>query len=111
VPAAAKSDVTAIAAGEAQNLALRSDGSIVAWGNSQTTVPFAARSGVVAIAMGAVHSVALKTNGSVVAWGEYDITSDGAGSGCARRVAFSAPDLSAFSRTLISFRAQLRFHQ
>ena len=61
VPVAAQSGVTAIAAGYAHNVALKNDGSVVAWGyngNGQTTVP-AGLSGVTAIAAGVYHTVAL----------------------------------------------------
>ena len=54
MPIAAQSGVVAIAAGEAHNVALQSDGSVVAWGYndfSQTTVPLEAQTGVIAIAV------------------------------------------------------------
>jgi alpha-tubulin suppressor-like RCC1 family protein len=69
------SGVTAIAAGGFHTLALRTDGSVLAWGNNeagQTSVPLAAQSGVKSIAGGGYHTVALKTDGSVVAWGRND---------------------------------------
>jgi alpha-tubulin suppressor-like RCC1 family protein len=52
-------------------LALRADGTVVAWGNNssgQANVP-PGLSDVVAIAAGDQHSVALKSDGSLVAWG------------------------------------------
>jgi hypothetical protein len=64
--------VVAIASGLYHALALKTNGSVVAWGGNgygQATVPTAARSGVVAIAAGGVESVALKSDGSVVTWG------------------------------------------
>ena len=83
--------VVAIAAGATHSLALRSDGTVVAWGyntdgelgdgtttNSPTPVEVqgvggsGTLSGVVAIAGGYDHSVALRLNGSVVAWGDND---------------------------------------
>ncbi|HOG45479.1 MAG TPA: PKD domain-containing protein [Anaerolineae bacterium] len=67
-------DVTAIAAGGAHSLALRSDGSVVGWGDNskgQATVPAAGLSGVVAIAAGHLHSLALKSDGTVVARGDF----------------------------------------
>jgi alpha-tubulin suppressor-like RCC1 family protein len=83
VQVAGLTGVTAIAAGSAHSVALKSDGSVVAWGvnssgqlgngtttqrTSPTTVP--GLTGVVAIAAGLNHTVALKSDGSVVAWGE-----------------------------------------
>ena len=68
----AQSGVTAIAAGDYHTVALKSDGTVVAWGDNgygQTTVPVAAQSGVTAIAAGGYHTVALKNDGTVVAWG------------------------------------------
>jgi len=66
--------VVAVAAGDDHSLALKSDGSVEAFGlNSwgQITVPAGLSSGVVAIAAGQVHSMALKSNGTVACWG-YD---------------------------------------
>ena len=63
----------AIAAGGWHSLALKSDGTVAAWGNKdygQTTVP-ASLTGVIAIAAGFSHSLALKSDGTVVAWGTY----------------------------------------
>jgi hypothetical protein len=73
VPADAATGVTAIAAGNKHSLALKADGSVIAWGegtDGQTTVPAAATTGVTAIAAGAWHSLALKADGSVIAWGK-----------------------------------------
>jgi hypothetical protein len=60
-----------IAAGGSHSLALKYDGTVVAWGynnNGQSSVP-AGLSGVTQIAGGGAHSLALKSDGTVVAWG------------------------------------------
>jgi Regulator of Chromosome Condensation (RCC1) repeat protein/PASTA domain-containing protein len=68
------SGVTAIAAGWSFNLALKGDGTVVAWGCGanadfgQCSVP-SGLSGVKAIAAGEAHSLALRSDGTVVAWG------------------------------------------
>ncbi len=65
------SNVVAVASGYAHGLALRSDGSVAAWGSSssgQTKVP-AGLASVVAIAAGDSHSLALRADGTVAAWG------------------------------------------
>src|SRR5206468_2678291 len=62
----------AVAVGGYHTVALKRDGTAVAWGRNaegQTTVP-AGLSGVVAIAAGDRHTVILKSNGTVVAWGD-----------------------------------------
>ena len=61
----------AIAAVDSHNLALRADGTIVAWGYNvygQTNVPSTATNAV-AIAAGGSHSIALRADGTVVALG------------------------------------------
>ena len=62
----------AIAAGYDFSLALKSDGTVVAWGdnqNGESMVP-GNLTGVMAIAAGDHHSLALKSDGTVVAWGD-----------------------------------------
>jgi len=81
------SGVVAIAAGHVHTLALKSDGTVSAWGlgwwgnlgNGTTAIapaPVAVSglSRVVAIAAGGAHSLALKNDGSVSAWGANDAT-------------------------------------
>ncbi|MBI5383104.1 MAG: hypothetical protein HZA90_00300 [Verrucomicrobia bacterium] len=56
----------------AQSLALRSNGTVVAWGNNfygHTNVPGSATN-VVAVAAGGRHSIALKRDGSLALWGD-----------------------------------------
>ncbi|MGH9838880.1 MAG: PKD domain-containing protein [Blastocatellia bacterium] len=68
------SGVTAISAGGVHSLALKSDGTVVGWGentNNQATPPVGL-SGVVAISAGTFHSLALKSDGTVVGWGSND---------------------------------------
>src|SRR5438874_11198116 len=72
--------VTAVAAGQYHSLALRRDGTVVAWGcganaPGQCSVP-TGLSGVTAIAAGTDHSLALRSDGTVVAWGWLDEAGD-----------------------------------
>src|SRR6266478_5125463 len=65
----------AIAAGGYHSLALKSDGTVLAWGYDsfgESTVP-PNLTGVIAIAGGDVHSLALKSDGTVVAWGDNEL--------------------------------------
>ena len=64
-------NVVAIASGASFSLALKQDGTVVAWGyndNGEISVP-TGLNGVVAIAAGDYHALALKQDGRVVAWG------------------------------------------
>ncbi len=65
------SGVTGIDVGRVHALALKSNGTVVAWGDNsytQTVVP-AGLSGVTQVAAGGYHSLALRSNGTIVAWG------------------------------------------
>jgi hypothetical protein len=68
------SGVVQIAAGSTNTVALKSDGTVVAWGRSDlgmNTVP-SGLSNVVQVAAGWAHALALLSDGTVVAWGgEY----------------------------------------
>jgi len=71
IPAAANSNVKAIACGNRHTVVLKNDGSVLAWGYSsygQCTIPTSANNGVSAIAAGSDHTIALK-GGAVLAWG------------------------------------------
>ena len=65
-------NVVAISLGGQFALALKSDGTVTAWGSNskgQTNVP-TGLNGVVAISAGGSHALALKSDGTVVAWGD-----------------------------------------
>lgn len=72
------SNVVAVAGGWAHDVALKENGTVVAWGNNfsyftntptgQTNVPVGLAS-VKAIGAGWYHSLAVRSNGTVVAWG------------------------------------------
>jgi len=64
--------IVAVAAGYTHSLALKAEGTVVAWGANdfgQTSVS-AAATNVMAIAAGYWHSLALKTDGTVIGWGD-----------------------------------------
>ena len=65
--ALSNSIVTAIAASASHTLALKSDGTVAAFGGGATNVP-AGLSGITAIACGTYHDLALKSDGTVVGW-------------------------------------------
>jgi alpha-tubulin suppressor-like RCC1 family protein len=85
-------NVTAIAAGALHTLALRKDGTVIAWGNNfygQTNIP-AGLSNVVAIAAGNNHCLALKSDGSLAAWGDYGYGQGGVPVGLSNVVAIAS---------------------
>jgi alpha-tubulin suppressor-like RCC1 family protein len=87
-------NVVAISAGTSHALALRSDGTVVAWGDNQfgqTSVPIGL-SNVMAVAAGGTHSLALKKNGSLVEWGDGDNRWIPARAGLSNIVAISSGD-------------------
>jgi alpha-tubulin suppressor-like RCC1 family protein len=70
VPANA-TNVIELAAGDTHCLALRTDGTVVAWGTGgvgQTNVP-PDLTNAVSVAAGSTHSLALRSDGSLAAWG------------------------------------------
>ncbi|MBT9561023.1 MAG: hypothetical protein IV100_33675 [Myxococcales bacterium] len=74
VPAAAQSDVVAVAAGYFTTLALKANGDVVGWGNQgYLSVPPAAQHDVKGIDCGERrYCLALKNDGQVIAWGQLN---------------------------------------
>jgi hypothetical protein len=69
VPEAAKSGVVKVVAAGSDVAALKNDGSVVVWGDTDFgPTPAAAMSGVVSVAVGYDFVVALKSDGSLVSW-------------------------------------------
>jgi alpha-tubulin suppressor-like RCC1 family protein len=85
------SDVVAISASSSSCVALKSNGTVVAWGgNSATHPPPSNLSQVVAISAGGSHHLALKQDGTVVAWGSNQVSLTNVPTGLRGVVAISA---------------------
>ncbi len=83
VPVLGATNIIAISAGYFHSLALKSDGTMLAWGWSgggqigdgsvntaiSTPVPVLGATGIIAISAGGQHSLALKSDNTVLAWG------------------------------------------
>ncbi|GAA4591704.1 hypothetical protein GCM10023194_51660 [Planotetraspora phitsanulokensis] len=93
VKVAGLTGVTQISAGYYHSLAVRSDGTVWAWGDNHsgqlgdgteteraTPVKVAGLTGVTQVAGGVGHSLAVRTNGTVVAWGSDSVGQLGDGS-------------------------------
>jgi len=106
------SGVIAIKGGNGQSLALKSDGTVVAWGRNvfgqlgdgtttQRTTPVQVKdvggvgvlSGVSAISGGELSSAALKTDGTVVAWGQNSLGNLGDGTTTQRTTPVQVKDV------------------
>ncbi len=69
-PSAVVPGVVSAAGGWSHIVALKGDGTVVAWNKDEPPAMVAGLSNVVAVAAGGEHSLALKADGTVVAWGE-----------------------------------------
>jgi alpha-tubulin suppressor-like RCC1 family protein len=66
------SGVVALAAGDSDGMALKSDGTVVAWGQNyagQANVP-GGLGGVIAVSQGLGYDMALKADGTLALWGD-----------------------------------------
>jgi alpha-tubulin suppressor-like RCC1 family protein len=80
--------LSAIAAGEYYSLALKTDGTVAAWGNVPS-VP-SGLNNVKAIAAGYISSLAFKSDGTVVGWGDNSFGETNTPSGLSNVVAVSS---------------------
>ena len=90
----ALSDVVAISGEYTCSLALRSNGTVVAWGSGSSAMYLpAGLSNIVAIDSGDYHSLALRSNGTVVAWGDFSYGQTTVPSGLSNVVAIAGGNL------------------
>ena len=88
-------NVIAVATGDRHFLALKADGTVLAWGdnaNGQTSVP-AGLTNVVAIAGGSAFSLALRGDGTVAGWGDDTYNQTNIPAGMTNVVAITAGGL------------------
>ncbi|MGC3959099.1 MAG: hypothetical protein QM813_14490 [Verrucomicrobiota bacterium] len=91
---AAATNVIAVAAGNSVSLALKADGTLLAWGYTGVTNVPAGLSNVVAIAAGDGQCLALKNDGTLAAWGAptYTTTTTNIPTGLSNLVAIACGD-------------------
>ena len=80
--------LTSVAAGQYYSMALKSEGTVAAWGNAP--VPPSDLADVAAVAAGYIHCLALKTDGTVVGWGDDSFGETNVPLGLSNVVAVSA---------------------
>ena len=83
IPTGILTNVVAITGGAGHSLALRQDGTVVAWGDNsygQARVP-TGLTDVVVIAAGAWHNLAVRSDGTVAAWGAGTVVDPGDNNG------------------------------
>ena len=83
-------NVVEVAAGAIHNVALKRDGTVIAWGATNLCSVPVGLSNVVAIAAAADHSLALKSDGTVTAWGSNSVGQLDLPSGATSIVAIAA---------------------
>jgi len=107
--------ITAVAAGGDFSLALKSDGTVLSWGNnskgqlgnntfvaSYSPVPVLGLSGITAIAAGGSHALALKDDGTIYAWGYNEFGQLGDGTITSSKQAVKVDKLDTLVATAIS---------
>ncbi len=116
VAVADASNIVAVAAGANHSLALKSDGTVLAWGldnsgqlgdgpidlGKATPVAVSDATNIIAIAGGGNHSLALKSDGTVLAWGQDDVGQLGNDNAIANQ---SAPVLVAGASGIVAIAA------
>lgn len=103
-------NLLAIAAGERHLLALKSDGTVAAWGYAipnRTRLPYAPSplatnvpaglNGIIAIAAGSSHNLAVRSNGTVVAWGDNSYGQTNVPASLSNVIAVAAGDLQSLA--------------